>query len=190
MESKQSPMLAYRIPDDVSKEDRDALNKRIKDIAKARRLNYFELLSFWANNDYLLDGVEQTVKPNVNTDITQAILNRLNKLEEILIPTQLELPFIDVVKHNIEQKEPRGIPNDKDIKHNIKQIIKHNLTQKKPNSNALTKEEIIAKVKILHSQGKNSMEIAEILTEEKITTPTGKSVWSSRTIRDWMKVGK
>ena len=168
VESKQSPILGYRIPDDVTKEDRDTLNRKIKDIAKARKINYFELFSLWAMNDYLLENgqeqyVKQNIKQTIEPNVTQEILDRLEKLEK----AQLELPPTNNIKQTVEQ--------------NIKQ---------ETNSITLTKEALMDRVKDYHSQGKNSEEIARILTEEKILTLTGKSVWNASTIRDWLKEGR
>ena len=182
---KQSPIIAYRLPDHVKKEERDALNRRMKEIAKARGLNYFELFSFWVANDHLLESgnVEQTIKP----DMTQIILERLDNLEKSLTNRQLALPFTDDIKHTVEQNiKQEGDKRPSEEK--IKPLVKHDVKQGEDDTNSNpTKEELIARVKGLHAQGKNSEEIAKILTDEKIPTLKGKSVWSSRTIRDWLK---
>ena len=81
--SKQSPIIAYRLPNTVTEEQRSTLNKRIKDIAKTRKLNYYELFSLWAENDHLI-GTED-VKQNMTSDI----LARLERLEESLTKPQL-----------------------------------------------------------------------------------------------------
>ena len=178
MEGKQSPLLAYRIPEEISKEDRDKLNKQLKDIAKARGMNYFELFSLWVANDHLLgiENIKQIIKP----DLTQAILDRLDKLEKSLtLTTQLSLPFGENVKQDIKQEQK--------VKQNIEQIIKYKETKITNSTKTFTKEELIARVKDLHSQGKNSEEIAKIFTEENIPTPKGKGGWSARTIRDWIR---
>ena len=161
-ESKQSPILGYRIPEEISKEERDALNKKIKDIAKSRKMNYFELFSQWVANDHLLN-VEQDIEQIIIPNITQEILDRLEKLEK----TNLELSATDSVKQTIEY------------------FVKQKGTGFR--SVSRMKEELVAKVKEYHSQGKNAEEIARILTEEGIPTLTGRSVWSSSTIRDWLK---
>ena len=182
---KQSPIIAYRLPDHVKKEERDALNRRMKEIAKARGLNYFELFSFWVANDHLLESgdVKQAIKP----DMTQTILDRLDNLEKSLTNRQLALPFTDDIKQSVE-KNIEQETDKQPVEENVKSIVKHNIKQEGDDTNNNpTKEDLIARVKGLHAQGKNSEEIAKILTDEKIPTLKGKSVWSSRTIRDWLK---
>ena len=166
--TKQSPLLAYRLPDGITKEQRDELNKQIKGIAKARKLNYFELFSLWVEADHLIgDDVKQTIN-TVSPDVTRIILDRLDNLEKNLTNLQLPLPFADDTKQTVGQ----------DVIQNIKQTV---------NIKNPIRETLVERAKELSSQGKTSQEIADIFTQEKIPTPGGKAEWSARTIRDWVR---
>ena len=206
--SKQSPILAYRLPDDITKEQREALNTRIKDIAKARKMNYFELLSLWVENDYLIG--EYDVKQNVKLDMTQEILDRLEKLEERLTNTPVPVPtkvYSGTMRHgfpeNIKQIVEQPVEHSENVKQIVEHIINHSEKVKqnveqfieptedvKQNikQNVYTREELVARAKELASQGLSSGDIVKVFTEEGISPPKGRGTgWSARTIRDWVK---
>ena len=149
--NKQSPVLAFRLPSSVTKEEKDELTTRIKEAGRKRNLEVHELFLYWLENDDLLGEVNLINK--VNNDITQEILDRLEKLDgKVKELESSRLPLNDDVRRNVRQGSPE-------------------------------REALISRAKKLRDEDKDSKEIAQIFNEEGIPTLTGKVSWSDRDVR-------
>jgi len=160
----KTKVIGFKVPDDSD------LLERLKEIVRQTRFEYCELLEKW---------------------ITREEIELAQCKPTLFAPQIVESQEIDMLKTQI-QAQNESISS---LRQTVEELLKVSGAKSTPKLLAeenisRTKEKLMARVREYHSQGKSSEEIARMFTEEKIPTLTGRAVWNSSTIRDWLKEGR
>jgi hypothetical protein len=196
-------VLAFRIPVDVSKEEKKILTSAIKKIARELRLNYFELFSIWANGKGPI--VKQFAKQKVEQiDATEKSLKeKAENIEQFVKQNVEQISFIeklieDKVIELMEKRqgkeqviESEKVIADKEnvvqkVKQNVKQSTLTDLIDSKKNISQ-DKRGVLERIKMLKEEGLSDNKIAKMFNQEGLPTFSGYGKWHSGTISKLLK---
>jgi hypothetical protein len=152
-------MIGIKIPNGSN------LGARLKALAKARRMQYWELLSEW------LDQSESGLNVEMHQNFAPVGVTREKEKED-----ELEARIMARIEERISALLANPKPTEP---HSLIEAT----TAPAASAGKAGKKEVLERILALHSEGHSARKIAELLQSEGIPTLSGKGKWSGGTIQ-------